>query len=106
MLNPCEDCLIKSMCEKMCPKVIEFYKNNLKTRSREEVIKKTGFMWEYENGELVMLYQLNPIEINPGNESRPNIRIKAFKRISKVQRIINFIKKGLNYVRIRRTKIL
>ena len=44
--DPCEGCIINVMCEQMCPKVIQFYSNQVRKRSKHEVEQATGYYWE------------------------------------------------------------
>lgn len=99
--NPCDECIIKMCCNKMCEPASLYYKSKVRIRSKEEVIKNTGYMWEFENGILVSLYKMDSermkIYNDPYNKKgyMPNIRVKAFKKESVFQSIINLLKKGL-----------
>ena len=44
--DPCKECLIKVMCEQMCPKVIKFYSKQVRIRPKHEVEQATGYHWE------------------------------------------------------------
>ena len=50
--DPCEGCIISIMCEQMCPKVIKFYSNRVRKRSKSEVEHATGYYWENDYKDL------------------------------------------------------
>ena len=99
--NPCDECIIKMCCEKMCDPALKYYKSGVRTRSKDEVIKATGYMWEYENnGELVMLYDMSPKQKERYDEACQSPYINTPKPVEKEElsfdKFINLIKKGLN----------
>ena len=67
--DPCEGCLVNVLCEQMCPKVIKFYSNFVRKRSKIEVEAATGYYWEDDyvdqNGIIhagCAQHKLNPID--------------------------------------------
>jgi len=47
MDDPCKNCLVEPLgCEQMCPEIIEFYSKRIKKRSKKEIEKATGYIWD------------------------------------------------------------
>lgn len=105
MLNPCEGCIIEPICTRMCPRVIEYYKGNLRQRSKKEIELATGYTWcisddAFSTG-VVDKIKIPEIE---KKDIMPNIRIKPFQKESMFRSIINLIKKGLKLCRMLKNK--
>jgi len=95
--DPCEGCLVVMLCEQMCPKVIKFYSNRVRIRSKHEVESATGYYWEDD--------YINPNTGKVFNNGGATIRIKDDKPVrfinkepvkskpDTLKKIINFIEK-------------
>lgn len=94
MLNPCEPCLIKAICEKMCPKVIEFYKPQVKKRCKKEIEDATGYIW-HDDPDGHNFFTGSMLECPVKEKYHPNMRITTFKKVSIIRGFINYVKKGL-----------
>jgi len=103
MKDPCEDCLVKIVCIRMCPKVIKFYKDRVRLRPKHEVELATGYHWEDDytdkDGKVHISGTMNRIEITKKEEEVDEKEKRLFdlesariKKKSKKKESTGFIK--------------
>ena len=92
MKNPCDECIIQPICEKMCPRVIEFYKPTVRKRSKQEIEEATGYRWDSSEDEWTSGSIMHSIKESIKEKDlvkSENIIVSTFKYI------LDFIRKGL-----------
>lgn len=93
--DPCDECLIKVMCEQMCPKAIEYYNKLVRKRSKYEVEEAIGYYWDDDyidkNG-VTHPGQAQWEKRKEEKEESTFIPTKSAPGI--IEKFINFIKKG------------
>lgn len=90
--DPCEGCLINVMCEQMCPKAIEYYKQRVRIRPKHEVEVVTGYYWndDYIDDKGV----IHPGQAKWKKEKEESTFIPTKTKPGIIEKFINFIKKG------------
>ena len=86
--DPCEGCLVSMLCEQMCPKVIKFYSQRVRKRSRQEVEQATGWYWDED-------YTDDNGQVHAGQANRPIEKKKSVKnKPGMVKKLMNVLLKS------------
>lgn len=102
--DPCKGCLVKPICDQMCPIVIEYYTSRIIKRSKQEVEAATGYYWEddYNDENGFTHYGCAYDQIDREEKEKLFIPLKV--KVGIIEKFMNYIKKGIMLCLIMKNK--